>query len=267
MLSSSVSTPIYMDICIKGFQIFFSCLFCYFILGYKIEAHKKGGLVIIFIGMTYNCILSGLVESGFNLKLLGLQIILNLGTAFQETWEKYLMHYEYQSPFVILFFEGVLGNFLLVFVFFSYLGSEELSLILPWIGSHLLHLFTFSLVCIGYSVFRIVINRDFSPTHRILADTFVSLVFYVVFLLQITPSVLNIAFLIGFIVDTIGSMVYNEIIILRFFALDKDTKFAIFDREVEERNSSVVSLQELKKERIDQLNQSLSSSFCGEDNY
>ena len=176
------------------------------------------------------------------------------------------MHYEYQSPFVILFFEGVLGNFLLVFVFFSYLGSEELSLILPWIGSHLLHLFTFSLVCIGYSVFRIVINRDFSPTHRILADTFVSLVFYVVFLLQITPSVLNIAFLIGFIVDTIGSMVYNEIIILRFFALDKDTKFAIFDREVEERNSSVVSLQELKKERIDQLNQSLSNSFCGDDN-
>ena len=127
-LLKNIANPIYLDTGTKGIQIFFCCLFCYFILGYKFEKHKKGGIIIIAIGLLLNFLLSVFTETSFDYIILIMQLIVNIGTSFQEVIEKYLMDFKYLSAYKMLFFEGIIGN-IIMFILFFILGFPKKSTI------------------------------------------------------------------------------------------------------------------------------------------
>ena len=84
-----MDNPIYMDLGLKGIQIFFACTLCIIILKYKFENHKKGGLIIMGIGLALNFILSLTMESGFDTTVFICQLLNNIVAGIQEVSEKY----------------------------------------------------------------------------------------------------------------------------------------------------------------------------------
>ena len=155
-----------------------------------------------------------------------MQIAMNFCTSIQEVLEKYFMHYKYQSPFKILFFEGIIGNFIvtIALVITILIDNTALISISSFFREHWVTLFTVSFVCVGYSCFRLLINRDYSPTHRINADTFASLCFFIISICNLRWNSINLVLLIGFLIINLGNCVYHEIIIINFYGLNKDTK-------------------------------------------
>lgn len=228
-LLQKIANPIYLDTGTKGIQIFFCCLFCYYILSYKFENHKKGGIIIIAIGLLLNFFLSVFTETSFDYKILLIQLVINIGTSFQEVIEKYLMDFKYLSAYKMLFFEGIIGNIIMLIFFFSFHDFHN-NEIKSWLLQKKIKLICFSIICVGYSVFRVLINRDYSPTQRVIAEGCSSLLFYIIFMIESHLNVNNIFFLIGNLIVCFGGAIYNEIIILTFCGLHQDTHSEIVRR-------------------------------------
>ena len=76
----------------KGVLIFSSSVFCFFILKYRLEKYKKIGLLIIFLSLTFNGIISYFEEAPIIILVLVLEFCINFLTGFQEVIEKYLIH-------------------------------------------------------------------------------------------------------------------------------------------------------------------------------
>lgn len=218
----------------KGIQIIFSFFASKIILQYNVEKYKILAMILMFIGFAINAVISiTSLLHGFDIFLYFIQVLMNCGTAIQEVIEKFLIHKKYQSPFFILFIEGVFGNIFSLIFFFSFMGFTDN--IKNWFISNVSNLFIFGFICTGYTCFRIIINRKTSPTHRVVADTFYSFLSYVLYLTQERIIDMKLFFsLFGHVIVIIGSLIYNEYIILQFCGFDKDTKKEIDRRASEE---------------------------------
>ena len=82
----------------------------------------------------------------------------------------------------------------------------------------------------GYSVFRVLINRDYSPTQRVIAEGFSSLMFYIIYMVENRLNLNNIFFLIGNLIVCFGAAIYNEMIIITLFGLHLDTHSEVIRR-------------------------------------
>lgn len=219
----------------KGIQIIFTFVASKIILHYKIEKYKILALIIMLLGFIMNAVISThSLKKKFDYFLYLIQVLMNCGTAIQEVIEKYLIHKKYQSPFLILFFEGLIGNIIILIFFFGFNGYSEKNK--NWFLNNILNLFVFAIVCVGYTCFRIIINRKTTPTHRIVADTFYSFLLHIISIAQARTSNKTLLYisLIGYIIIVLGSLIYNEYIILKFWEFDRDTKKEIDMRAFEE---------------------------------
>lgn len=233
-----VSNPVYMDVCLNGINLFLSSILCFYFLDIKLENHKKGGMAIASCGFILNFLISFLYEKEIDFTVFFIQIAMNFGTSIQEVLEKYFMHHKYQSPFTILFFEGIIGNAIvtIALVITIIIDNTALNSLSTFFREHWITLFTFSSVCVGYSCFRLLINRDYTPTHRVNADTFASLCFFIISISNIPWNPINLVLLIGFLIINLGNCIYNEIIIINFYGLNKDTQNQIHLRGNDESN-------------------------------
>ena len=91
------------------------------------------------------------------------------------------MDFKYLSAYKMLFFEGIIGNIIMFILFFCYGDSND---IISWVSKKKVQLISFSIMCVGYSVFRVLINRDYSPTQRVIAEGFSSLMFYIIYMVE-----------------------------------------------------------------------------------
>ena len=214
------------------------------ILGYKFENHKRGGIIIITIGLLLNFFLSVFTETSFDYIILIMQLIVNIGTSFQEVIEKYLMDFKYLSAYKMLFFEGIIGNIIMFILFFCYRDSSD---IISWIFQKKVQLISFSIICIGYSVFRVLINRDYSPTQRVIAEGFSSLMFYIIYMVENRLNLNNIFFLIGNLIVCFGAAIYNEMIIITLFGLHQDTHSEVIRRSKRDGSMAIGELVKIFK--------------------
>ena len=252
VLIKTMDNPIYMDLGLKGIQIFFACTLCIIILKYKFENHKKGGLIIMGIGLALNFILSLTMESGFDTTVFICQLLDNIVAGIQEVSEKYLMYFEYESPFIILFYEGIFSFVLLliIFLFDIFLSGNGINPTLTLIKENWYYLLPFSITCYGYNFFSKMINNKLSPTHRMISDTFATFIFFIIFLFSTSFYYINYFIFAGYIIAVFGSIVYNEMIILSCCGLDRDTQSNISERsssEVSENIQLMISLLKSKK--------------------
>ena len=218
----------------KGFILLASSLFCKQLLNYKIYRHHFVGLVIYGIGMIILFVL--LLMTLLNQEQLGgilIKVILGIacciGTSVKEIAEKWLMYFKFKNPFWILLYEGIIGAIgsILFFIVFnddtsniSVMYSFDFAINKWWI-------IVFGIVTIFLHFFNIQLNNKFSPSFRAIADTIFSLEFYMLW----DESLMNRSIIfIGLIPMFIGSLIYNEIIVLPFLSLDQFTKAAVDER-------------------------------------
>ena len=94
------NTPIHLDLCLKGFQIFFITLFGYYLLDYSLLRHKKAGLIILSVGYGFTRLMSFVFssEDSNSIEIIAIlfQVAVNITDSFHEVFEKYLMQYKYQ---------------------------------------------------------------------------------------------------------------------------------------------------------------------------
>ena len=100
-LIKEVPNPPYIENGTKGILIFASCISCYFILGYKLDKYQFFALGIIIIASIFNGTMSVFNGDSFNFEIFVIALCINSLTGFQEVIEKYVMHFMFQSPYII----------------------------------------------------------------------------------------------------------------------------------------------------------------------
>ena len=95
------------------------------------------------------------------------------------------------------------------------------------------------IVCIGYNCYRIKINQDNTPTHRVIADSFYSLVMHIIQMLTNKVSLSSFGYLIGYCTVVFGCCVYNEIIIVNFCNLNSNTEREVTKRAISESSVEI----------------------------
>ena len=222
----------------KGFILIVSSLFCKLLLNYKLYRHHFVALVIYGIGMIVLFVLL-LTSSLKDLELGGLFIRLILGiaccigTSVKEIAEKWLMYFKFKSPFWILFYEGLIG--IIGSILFFIVCNNDTSIPLYYsfdFSQNFGWLLLFFFTTIFLHFFNIQLNNKFSPSFRAIADTIFSLEFYMLWDETLENSLIIFC---GLIPMFIGSLIYNEIIVLPFLSLDKFTKAAVDERVRQEQ--------------------------------
>lgn len=247
---------------LKAVQILILSLLCKFILRYPIFKHQWLSLGLIIIGIIFVFIRTFAKEDILVLlKQIGIYIMTYLFWACQEISEKYLMENQFISPFEILLFEGSFGlviSIVLIAIFnnitcpryfdFCIEGKpiEEILETLKIIGSNggiigLLVLFFFTSA--GYNIFRLSINKIYTPTHKAIADILSAFIWECVWYILDTNKtewyiILNV---IGYLIMIIGTLLYNEIIILYLWGFQSNTKKEILMRTSEEHCELIIS--------------------------
>ena len=91
-----------------------------------------------------------------------------------------------------------------------------------WIYRNIKILMAYLVTCSAYNFFRILINNTLTPTHRIVADSFSALSFFLLSLYS-NCSLPNIIICCGYLISSFGSIIYNEMLIIKVWGLNKDT--------------------------------------------
>ena len=154
------------------------------------------------------------------------------------------MDFKYLSAYKMLFFEGIIGNIIMFILFFCYRDSND---IISWVSQKKVQLISFSIICVGYSVFRVLINRDYSPTQRVIAEGFSSLMFYIIYMVENRLNLNNIFFLIGNLIVCFGAAIYNEMIIITLFGLHQDTHSEVIRRSKRDGSMAIGELVKIFK--------------------
>ena len=254
-LISTMSTPLYLDVMFKGLQIFFAFSLTSRFLKYKFEKYKKFGLAIMGIGLSICCVVSltAIDSSLFSKKYfwitIALHIWMNCAAAVHEVIEKYLLHFRYQSVYRVLFFQGICHFVINITSILIMQSTNYTEGFWEWIYSNIKILMAYLVTCSGYNFFRILINNTLTPTHRIVADSFSALSFFLLSLYS-NWSLPNIIICCGYLISSFGSIIYNEILIIKVWQLNKDTVAEINKRGKEEILESEDFLINYKKEEI-----------------
>ena len=112
--------------CLENIQVIVTCFACVFFLKTKFELHKKVGIVLIILSMIISLLTSSNSDETNSFIVKGLMIFTcftNTCTPLQECFEKYLMEKKFQSMFMIIFYEGLIGSILPLSVLFFFKES------------------------------------------------------------------------------------------------------------------------------------------------
>ena len=82
-------------------------------------------------------------------------------------------------------------------------------------------------------------HKDNTPTHRVIADSFYSLVMHIIQMLTNKVSLSSFGYLIGYCTVVFGCCVYNEIIIVNFCNLNSNTEREVTKRAISESSVEI----------------------------
>ena len=177
------------EFCLKMFLIFFIMGFSSFFLKSKYYRHHFVGVCLICCAVIINITHQLLDElkdeiKGFDsvkatvttiLAFFGFQI----SATIVECSEKYIMHYYYLDPYLILTLEGFFGIIIMLIEFPLYIFIDEKYNYTNLFGAFsevfsdtrkLIAAIGFILTIFGFNVFRLLTNNAFGPCYRTIAD-------------------------------------------------------------------------------------------------
>lgn len=233
----------------RMFELFIVCLISYFIFKSLLYLHNYLALILILIGLIF--IIPTLTYNDFMISSLAYGIIAIIFFAVLETSEKWIMDKKFFSPHEINFFIGFYS--LVISIIFCIVGSfNECPNWLPFCKGekrmvdfggilndlsgnvyYILQVIAFILLTIGYNTYIQLVFKHFTPSHRIIADCFSSLILMFIDFGH-NASLLHIPRIIGALIILVGILFFNEILVAHFCGLDKNTKEKITSRAGEE---------------------------------
>ena len=228
---------------ISGPLLLVIMILSYFILNVKSYQHHYFCLICMFIGdilMGYNNgkennIIKGILNNYKN------NIFDFFFSAPKICIEKYMMHYLYANPYLIIYFEGIIQIIVILFVYSGYIiyiicNNKENQYIfdqvffIKEILNHWLIIPVFFLILVILKFLELRINEKFGPTYLVVASTcFIYYKFYDV--ISGNSKLTNNIQKIYYIIYAIIPFFFCEIIILNFLGFGKNTRKIISERE------------------------------------
>ena len=254
------------DIRVRSILTISNGFFCYYLLRLEIYKHQKLSLFIIFSSLIIIIIIEFLFEKfakdnvvNFFSTLL-LMILNYLFNSFLDIIEKYLIEFDHVNTFQLLMLEGFFGFIVTSFYSFVENPFKETKIIYDTQknAKFILLIICFIIYFItsgGRNIYRLEINKYYSPMARTLTDSFLDplfIIYYFFFENDFSNSdgernifyfIINL--LLSIIIVFCGC-VYNELIILLFCGLGYETYFQISKRAL--KSDGILELLSLEGE-------------------
>lgn len=261
----------YFDSRLKTMQIIFSSIICFFLLSRKIHLHQAFSLLLIMLSLS-GIILVEIFCRTFQSYYETINLFLFISLSYilmsiRDCLEKYLMDYDFCSPFEILFYEGLIGNiFMIIISFFNlenkfpvYSDQNKWPLIL---------LFLFYLILSGFlNLYRLTVINILSPMNRTTSDSFVDPFILIDSYInqdiskiskRIIYKIINI---FASLIIIISSIIYNEIVVLNFFGLGRNTYVEISGRADTNKNKFIEKVKTFESSSSDGEEKTSSEDF------
>ena len=241
---------------VRGIQIIFSALLCYFTIRIKIYKHQLISLIVIFIALII-ILLFDIIENTEKekeknpFKYYGLGIFSCLSRTFLDTIEKYLFEFDYINPYKVLMLEGLIECLLLPILFITNKTTEafnEFSRMEAWKLSLLIILLLIYLVLSLFkNIYRVLTIKLYSPMTRALAESIIDPFDFIYLFISKEIKEINyfIEVLICLLITSFLSFVYNDFIVLYCCGLEYNTHLEIQKRSLlyENINGSIMDLE------------------------
>ncbi len=169
--------------------------------------------------------------------------------------EKYMMHYLFANPYLIIYFEGIIQIIVILFVNLSYIiyyyfKNEPFKYLIDQklyvneLLNHWIIIPVYFLILVTLKFLELIINQEFGPTYLIIASTcFIYRKFYdVIFYEKKTFN--NSIQKTSYIIYAIIPFLFCEIIIFNFLGFGKNARKIVSKRE---RNESKILEDEIKQ--------------------
>jgi hypothetical protein len=237
--------------CLENIQVIVTCFACVLFLKTKFELHKKVGIVLIILSMIISLLTSSNSDETNSFIVKGLMIFTcftNICTPLQECFEKYLMEKKFQSMFMIIFYEGLIGSILPLSILFFFKESipEQFKLEqFDWKNTIIMVLST-----LPYSYIRFGLNWKYNPLIRLVGDKFYSVINTIILMVRNGETEFIVVRIIAMSIMVIGVLIHNEMLILRFCNMDTDTKNEIDIRQITEGEGLIDEYDLISSERI-----------------
>ena len=236
-----------LDIRLGGILTIFVALFFYYLLKFPLFRHQIFAIMIIGICLIiiitseyfFQDINIFISYGDFTLKLM-IIIIEQFFHSLLDSIEKYVVEYDSLNYFEVLAFEGLFGVIItLIYSFSEDFYQKQLIKDISKIYSEntkgMFYFFIFmiliyTVLCGGKNAFRVVTNKVYSPMTKSLTDYFWNPLFLIINYFEgdfVSGGKQNLFYflmnlILSIIIDLSGC-VFNEIVILYFCDLDKDT--------------------------------------------
>ena len=248
---------------VRGIQIIFSALLCYFTIRIKIYKHQLFSLIVIFIILIIILSMDFSENRNTNdfFKNYGLGIFSCLSRTFLDTIEKYLFEFDYLNPYKVLMLEGLIGCLLLPILFITNKTTEDFNEFFGKEAWRLALLIILSLIYLILSLFknvyRVLTIKSYSPMTRALAESIID-PFDFIYLFINRKKIYNLKnnnilnnifyFIVIFIcllITSFLSFVYNDFIVLYCCGLEYNTHLEIQKRSIlyENINGSIMDFE------------------------
>ena len=233
--------------------LFFIALFSKFLLKNEIFKHQILSMSIAVIGIIILFVPVSLIIQKKDIFLNILNFFSAMSYSLFLVMIKYLTHYYYFSPLLCLLFIGIISIIITFFIFLFYslikykdftFVSDNFDLSKNEMGAKFYIYFVLGLIfSSGLQVFTIYVIYYFSPILLTVTDSISPMLSWVINCIQKGPgkyAYINIIFKsIGYLMQLIAGLIYNEIIICNFYGFNEYTKKYLQERE----NKETISLR------------------------
>ena len=233
--------------------LFFIALFSKYILKSEIFKHQILSMSIAVIGIIILFVPVSLIIQKKDIFLNILNFFSAMSYSLFLVMIKYLTHYYYFSPLLCLLFIGIISIIITFFIFLFYslikykdftFVSDNFDLSKNEMGAKFYIYFVLGLIfSSGLQVFTIYVIYYFSPILLTVTDSISPMLSWVINCIQKGPgkyAYINIIFKsIGYLMQLIAGLIYNEIIICNFYGFNEYTKKYLQERE----NKETISLR------------------------
>lgn len=261
----SLSETAFFELVFKLFAMGLTAFLSQYLLHYKYYRHHILDYSILVFGLAAHLIIESfdkLKETQTNILSIILLLFFYSLSSFLEIIEKYLMEEEFVSPYLIISGEGAFG-LIITSLCFTWMDEQCPKDFLRCKGENItkkshyiedfakffsnfdncLSIILFFIGVFFVNTFRMLVNHSYSPTHRSIADTLSSFIFWIlklcydIFISKNEDISVEHNILIGitYIVMYIGIFIFLELIIIHKCGMDKNTRDIINIRVNDEK--------------------------------
>ena len=245
--------------------LFFIALFSKYILKSDIFKHQILSMSIAVIGIVILFVPVSLIIKKKDIFLNILNFFSAMSYSLFLVMIKYLTHYYYFSPLLCLLFIGIISIIITFFgfLFYSLIKYKDFSFIIDNFdlsknemgAKFYIYLFLGLIFSSGLQIFTIYVIYYFSPILLTVTDSISPMLSWVINCIQKGPgkyAYINIIFKsIGYLMQLIAGLIYNEIIICNFYGFNEYTKKYLQERENKETISLRKTENSIKNELIE----------------